>query len=219
MKTDKHLKADVEAELAWEPSIAAAHVGVAAEGGVVTLTGHVRSHAEKSMIERVVSRVGGVNAIAMELEVRLAPELLRDDTDIALAVERALAWHAYIPQDRIKVKVENGWVTLDGELDWEFQRNAAVDIVRPLNGVRGLTNRLTLAVHATTSDVADRIGAALQRHAQLQTRGITVAVHGSTVTLKGQVDNWADRNAAQEAAWAAPGVNKVVNEILIQAQG
>jgi len=166
MKSDKQLKADVEAELADEPAIDAAHVGVAAQGGVVTLTGHLRSYAEKTLVERTVSRVGGVDAIAMDLDVRLAP-----------------------------------------------------DLVRPLAGVRGLTNRLTLAVHATTADVAERIGAALQRHARLEMRGIAVAVRGTTVTLKGHVDNWADRKAAQEAASAAPGVNKVVNEILIQAQG
>jgi len=216
MKTDTQLRDEVQAELAWEPSIDASQVGVIAKSGIVTLTGHLNSYAQKAMIEDVVWRVGGVKAIALELDVALPPGQTRNDGDIALAVENALQWHVSVPERNIRVKVEKGWVTLAGEVDWDFQRVAAAQAVRPLSGVRGLSNQITLMARATPADIGERVAAALKRHAQREARNIWASVSGSTVTLHGHVDAWADRVEAQAAAWAAPGVTKVVNEIALR---
>lgn len=216
MKADTQLRSDVQAELDWEPSIDASQVGVFAKDGIVTLTGRLSSYAEKAIIEDVVWRVGGVKAIALELDVALPPGQTRNDTDIAQAVELALQWHVSVPGKNIRVKVEKGWVTLSGEVDWDFQRQAAAEAVRPLSGVRGLSNQITLKPRATPSDINERVTAALKRHAQREARNIWASVSGSTVTLHGHVDAWTDRVEAQSAAWAAPGVTRVINEITLQ---
>jgi len=216
MKSDMQLRDDVQAELAWEPSIDASQVGVIAHAGVVTLTGRLNSYAQKATIEDVVWRVGGVKAIALELEVALPSDQMRNDSDIALAVENALQWYVTVPERNIRVKVEKGWVTLSGEVEWDFQRQAAAHAVRHLTGVRGLSNQLTLKPRATPSDIGERVTAALQRHAQREAHQIWASVAGSTVTLHGHVDAWSDRAEAQAAAWAAPGVTRVVNEITLK---
>jgi osmotically-inducible protein OsmY len=182
----------------------------------VTLTGHVKSYAEKAALERVVARVKGVRAIAVELEVRLPSDLVRADTDIAQAVDRALAWNSCVPEGAVQARVEHGWVTLSGVVDWDYQREAAADAVRPLNGVRGLSNQVTLAERPMPADLAVRIGESLQRHARQEAHGIDVSVSGTTVFLRGHVDAWTDRRAAEEAVRASPGVTRVVNEILLQ---
>lgn len=216
MKTDAQLKKDVTAELEWDPSINASHVGVAAADGVVTLTGHLNTFAEKYAIERAVQRVQGVKAIALELDVKLEPGHKRSDSEIANAVESALQWHALVPADRIQVKVEKGWVTLKGQVDWEYQRRNAEKAVRPLTGVVGLSNAIALKPSVTPAKVADRIRDALARHAEREAKHIEVMVSGSAVTLRGNVDSWTERNAAFGAAWSAPGVSSVVNEIRVQ---
>ena len=215
MKTDKQLKDDVEAELEWEPSIDAAHVGVAAKDGVVTLTGHLNTFAEKAAIERVAARVAGVRAVAVELDVKVAAEHVRSDTEIAEAARNAVAWNVVVPRDKVQVKVEKGWVTLSGELDWEYQREGALSSVRALKGVRGVTSSLTLKQRVLSSDIGARIGTALARHAYREAGGIHVSVSGSTVTLRGKVDSWAERAAAEGAAWSAPGVTAVVSDLTI----
>jgi osmotically-inducible protein OsmY len=217
MKTDAQLKKDVTAELEWDPSINASHVGVAAADGVVTLTGHLNTYAEKYAIERAVQRVQGVKAIAIELDVKLDPGHKRSDSEVANAVESALQWHTLVPADRIQVKVEKGWVTLKGEVDWEYQRLNAEKAVRPLTGVVGLSNAITLKPSVTPTKVADRIRDALARHAEREAKHIEVMVNGSAVTLRGNVDSWAERNAAFGAAWSAPGVLSVVNEIRVHS--
>ena len=217
MKTDAQLKKDVTAELEWDPSINASHVGVAAADGVVTLTGHLNTFAEKYAIERAVQRVQGVKAIALELDVKLEPGHKRSDSEIANAVESALQWHTLVPADRIQVKVEKGWVTLKGEVDWEYQRQNAEKAVRPLTGVVGLSNSITLKATTTPTNIANRIREALERHAQREAKHIEVLVNGSVVTLRGNVDSWAERSAAYGAAWSAPGVLSVVNEIRVQS--
>ena len=216
MKSDTQLRDEVQAELDWEPSIDAGQVGVTARSGIVTLTGHLNSYAQKAIIEDVVWRVGGVKAIALELDVALTPAQTRGDGDIALAVENALQWHVSVPERNLRVKVEKGWVTLAGEVGWDFQRMAAAQAVRPLSGVRGLSNQITLKPRATPADIGERVTAALKRHAQREARNIWASVSGSTVTLHGHVDAWSDRVEAQTAAWAAPGVTKVVNEIVLK---
>jgi osmotically-inducible protein OsmY len=217
MKTDAQLKADVSQELEWDPSINATTVGVSVKDGVVTLSGHLQTYAEKLAAERAVQRVAGVKAVAVELDVLLAPNHVHSDTDIAQAIESALKWQAFVPPERVQVKVEHGWVTLGGEVDWDYQRSAAAKAVRPLRGVVGLDNRITLKPQAKPGNISQRIQEALTRHAQREARDIAVAVSGSTVTLSGRVDTWAERRAVQGAAWSAPGVTEVINHLSVGA--
>lgn len=213
MKTDTQLKTDVTRELEWDPSINAAHVGVTAKDGVVTLTGHLETYAEKFAIERAVQRVEGVKAVALELDVKLAPGHLRSDSEIAEAAEAAFRWNVLVPADSIRVKVEKGWVTLGGEVNWEYQRSSAAKAVRGLTGVVGVSNSITLKPTITPANVSTRIREALERHAQREAKHIEVTVSGTTVTLRGHVDSWAEREAASGAVWAAPGIGRVINEL------
>jgi osmotically-inducible protein OsmY len=215
MKTDAQLKADVAQELGWDPAINAASVGVAVKDGVVTLTGHLDTYADKVAVERATQRVKGVTAVAVELDVRLSPHHQRSDTDIALAIESALKWHALVDADRLQVRVEKGWVTLTGELDWDYQRSAAQKAVRPITGVVGVFNAITLKPRATPSNVSKLIQDALTRHAEREAKHIQVSISGTTATLAGHVDTWAERAAADGAAWSAPGIQQVVNRLLV----
>jgi osmotically-inducible protein OsmY len=216
MKTDTQLKKDVSAELEWDPSISAAHVGVAVKDGIVTLNGHLDTYVEKYAIERAVQRVQGVKGIAVEIDVKLDPGHKRSDADIAAAAESSLKWHALVPADKVQVMVEKGWVTLKGELTWDYERREAEKAVRSLTGVVGVSNALTLKTAVAPTDVSKRIRDALVRHAENESKHLEVTVKGDTVTLHGTVDSWTERAAASSAAWAAPGVTKVVNEIRIQ---
>ncbi|MDE2628140.1 MAG: BON domain-containing protein [Burkholderiales bacterium] len=215
MKSDAQLKTDVAAELEWDPSINATNVGVAVKDGVVTLTGHLDTYAEKYAIERALQRVQGVKAIALELDVKLASSHVRSDSEIAAAAESAFKWHALIPAERIRVKVEKGWVTLTGEVDWEYQRREAEKAVRPLTGVVAVTNSITLKRNVAPANITHRIRDALTRQAEREAKGIEVDVSGSTVTLRGTVHSWAERSAAQGAAWSAPGISRVVNDLIV----
>jgi osmotically-inducible protein OsmY len=215
MKTDSQLKKDVEAELQWDPAIDATRVGVVVTDGVVTLTGHLASYAEKYAAERAAQRVEGVKALAVELDVKPIASHQRSDAEIAAAVEWALKWNALVPEDRIKVMVEKGWVTLSGELDWDYQREQALKAVRPLTGVLGVMNNLALKPRVTPGDITQRIQGALRRQAEREAKGIEVVVSGNAVTLKGQVHSWAERKAAQGAAWSAPGISTVVNQLRV----
>lgn len=215
MKTDAQLKKDVEDELAWEPAVDAAHIGVAVKDGVVTLTGHLETFAEKYVAERAVRRVAGVRAIAEEIDVKLSRAHVRSDSDIAQAIEAAFDWHTLIPSDRIQVKVEQGWVTLTGEVNWDYQRRMAEQTVRPLTGVVGVTNSLTLKATSTPSNITERIERALSRQAEREARAIEVTVNGTTATLRGQVHSWAEHKAAQGAAFSAPGITAVLNELKV----
>jgi osmotically-inducible protein OsmY len=215
MKPDAQLKTEITQELEWDPSINANHVGVAVEGGIVTLTGHLVTYAEKFAIERAVQRVGGVKAVAVELDVKLAPNHKRSDFEIAEAAESAFKWHALIPAEHIRIKVEKGWITLSGELDWEYQRHAAEKAVRSLIGVLGVSNHMTLKPTVAPTNISHRIRDAMARHAEREAKHIEVTVSGSTVTLRGKVGSWAELSAAQGAAWSAPGISRVVNELTI----
>lgn len=172
MKTDAQLKKDVESELEWDVSVNATHVGVSVEDGVVTLTGHLDSFAEKHAAERAAQRVEGVKAVAVELDVRLPIGNKRHDNEIAAAAEAALKWHALVPRDRVKVMVEKGWITLSGEVDWDYQRNQAYKAVRPLTGVLGVTNEITLKPQVTPANITHRIQDALTRQAEREARAI-----------------------------------------------
>ena len=185
MKSDLNLKKDIEAELSWDVSINPANVGVSVDGGVVTLSGHIDNFAQKTAIEKAVKRVSGVQAIAVELDVKLDPLHQRSDTDIAKAAESALDWHTLVPRDSITASVEKGWVKLTGEVDWEYQRANAANAVRDLVGVIGVINLVTLKARAQLGDVSSRIREALARQASRDAARITPAIDGHTVTLKG----------------------------------
>jgi osmotically-inducible protein OsmY len=215
MKSDTQLKQDVESELAWDPSINATHVGVTVNDGVVTLSGHLDSYAEKIAAERAAQRVQGVKALAVELDVRLLAGHKRSDAEIAAAAESALKWNTLVPDNRVKVMVEKGWVTLSGEVEWEYQRQHAMKAVRPLTGVTGISNGITLKAQVTPADVSARIQGALQRQAEREAKGIEIVVDGHSVTLEGRVHSWAERAAAQGAAWSAPGITSVVNQLRV----
>ena len=217
MKTDKQLRADVTDELAWDPAVNAAGIGVIVCNGVVTLTGHLDSFAEKHAAERAVRRVAGARGIAVELDVKLAPAHKRSDSEIAQAATAAVSWHALVPVDRVKVEVENGWVTLSGEVDWSYQYASAEQCIRPLVGVRGLTNAITIKARASNLDVGEQIAAALRRHAEREAHHIGVEIEGSVVTLRGSVHSLSEHDAAVGAAFSAKGVSRVVDKLEIQA--
>jgi osmotically-inducible protein OsmY len=218
MKTDTELQQDVMDELKWEPSIKAAEIGVGVKDGVVTLSGYVDTFGEKLIAERAVVRVFGVKAVAGELKVRLPSSVQRPDEDIARAAAHALEWNVWIcyMADRIKVEVENGWITLSGNVDWWYQKDAAEDTVRNLIGVRGLSNNI--AINTTTvkgQAVKDKIESAFQRNAILDARRIKVETRAGKVILSGSVRSWAEREQVERAACAAPGVSEIESHIII----
>lgn len=215
MKTDSQLQQDVSAELDWEPSVHAARIGVAVKDGVVTLSGQVDSYAEKWSAERAAQRVAGVLAMSTDLKVQLASPSLRTDGDIASAVDNVLAWTAALPAGAIEVMVERGWVTLAGDVDWQFQRQAAASSVRHLLGVTGVTNQISIRPTLQVPAVKADIEAALLRSAIADAGRIAVDVHGSDVTLSGPVHSWAERDTATNSAWATPGVRRVLDQMTL----
>ena len=213
---DLVLRQDVLDELEFEPSIDAADIGVTVKDGVVTLIGHVRSYAEKVAAERAVQRVKGVRAIAEELEVRYPERKKTADDEIAKRALAIISWDTTIPDDVIQVKVQAGWITLSGEVDWHFQKRAVEDAVRKLTGVVGVTNLLVVRPRIQADDVKHRIEEALKRNAAIEAGTIRVGVSGGKVTLAGQVHAWYERGVAERAAWAVPGVTAVEDHLVIR---
>ena len=217
MKNDSELKRDVLAELSWDPLVPETKVGVAVTDGVVTLTGHLDSYAEKIAAKRAAQRVAGVKAIALELSVIPVGVHQRSDTEIAEAIEHALSWNTSVPQNRVTVVVEKGWVTLSGELEWHFQRRVVERLIRPLKGVIGITDDIRLKGSVVPVNLSHRIEEALTRQAMREARRIEIEVDGSVVTLRGHVHSWAERNAAEGVTWSAPGVSRVNNQLTFDA--
>ena len=215
MKTDAELQQDVMNELQWEPSIKAAEIGVGVTDGVVTLSGYVDSYYKKWAAERAAARVFGVRAVAEAIQVRLPGSLKRSDGDIAQAASNALEWNVSVPYDRIKIRVQDGVLTLSGEVDWWYQKDAAEDTVRHLMGVVLVSNRIAIKPAVKPQDVKDKIESAFQRNALLDERRITAQTRGNKVILRGSVRSWAERAEAQWVAWAAPGVSEVKNDIIV----
>lgn len=215
MKTDTQLQQDVIAELRWEPSVQSEHIGVEVKAGVVTLAGEVSSYTEKWIAERAAQRVSGVNALAVELKVKLSGSGQRTDADIARAVETGLEWSTSVPMGAIKAMVEGGWVTLTGNVDWQYQKQAAADSVRYLLGVTGVSDQIAIKPKVSVSAVKGDIEAALKRSAAADAKKISVGVRGSEVTLTGTVHSWAERETATTSAWGTPGVLNVVDKMTL----
>lgn len=214
--SDEELKREVEEELEWEPSIDGTNIGVTVRDGVVTLRGHVSSYAEKYTAEKAAKRVYGVLAVANELDVQLPGSSKRTDEDIATDAVRAFKWNLLIPTDKIKVTVTNGWVTLEGQVRWRFQRNAAERVVQNLRGVLGVTNLIVVGSQEVSPTVIqEQIENAFARHAELEARRLAVEVEGGKVILRGNVRSWAEKDEAERAAWRIPGVLHVENQIAV----
>ena len=214
-KTDSQLQHDVMAELEWEPAVDHADIGVAVNDGVVTLSGYVKNFTEKLAAEKAVRRVAGVRAIAEEIKVRLASDSKVADHEIAKRILDMIAWTVSIPNDVVKVKVEHGWVTLSGAVDWYFQSNDARKAAAKVSGVIGVSNLIEVKQHPAPADVKDRIVSAFKRQADLDAAAVTMITDGGTVKLSGKVHAWNERSIAERAAWSAPGVTRVEDHLTV----
>jgi len=215
MKSDTTLQKDVIDELRWDPRVTEKEIGVAAKDGVVTVTGSVESFAERWAVERAVERVAGVRVVANEIEVKLPSSLVRTDADIAHQVRETFKWDVQVPDELITAQVTKGWVTLEGEVGWNFQREAATQAVRNLAGVRGVTNLVRVKSPISTYGVSLKIKDALRRRADRDAEHIQIEASGDVVTLKGTVSSFAERRAAEGVAWSAPGVREVKDELIV----
>lgn len=215
MRTDSQLQDDVMNELEWEPRVEHTNIGVAAKDGVITLSGYVGSYAEKIAAEKAARRVKGVRGLAEEIEIRLPSEAMTTDPEIAKRIADMFDWSVQVPRGRISVKVEKGWVTLSGHVDSHFQRKSAYDLASRISGVKGVSNLVEVKAIPSPYDVRERIIAAFKRNADLDAQTITVTAEGNTVRLGGKVHAWYEREIAERAAWSAPGINRIEDNITV----
>lgn len=216
MKTDLEIQQDVMNELKWQPFLKSANIGVAVKNGIVTLSGNVDNYSQKIEAEKAAKKVTGVKAIAEDIQIGVSPALEKTDIDIAESVMNALKWHAAVPEDRIKVKVENGIVTLDGEVEWEYQRTSAKKAVNNLLGVRNLVNLITIKPRLTAFDVRAKINEALHRTATVDAERVSIEVDDRKIILRGKVRSFAEKEDVEDAAWCAPGVSKVESHLEVE---
>nr|WP_315598885.1 BON domain-containing protein [uncultured Cupriavidus sp.] len=214
MKTDSELKSQISEELEWDPRLVAPGIGVEVNQGVVTLSGHVRTYTEKIAAEKAAGRVGGVKGLVVNLEVRQGVH--HGDEDIVLAVRNALQWYVQVPADDLQVEIEKGWVTLRGNVQWGFERKAAENAVSHVRGVVGVINLIRVVPKLVPEAIEGKIEAALRRHVEREARHITIKADAGVVTLEGTVDSLAERRAVAGAAWSAPGVSEVINNLRIR---
>jgi osmotically-inducible protein OsmY len=215
MRSDSEIERDVKEELDWEPDLYATDIAVSVKNGVVTLTGFVRSYTDKYAAEQAAKRVAGVRAVANDIEVRLPSVDERPDPEIARDAVAAIKSQLPISAENIKVVVKNGWVTLEGEVEWQYQKNTAETAVRRIKGVKGVTNYISLKPRAEPAEIKRKIQDAFRRNAELDANRIQVDIRGSEVVLKGTVRSWIEREEAERVAWSAPGVTNVVDEIVV----
>lgn len=215
MKSDQELKCDIAAELLWDPAVDVTGLAVSVKDGVATVSGQVETFAQNRVAARAVHRVSGVRGLVLRLEVRLVPAHKRSDEELTQAALHTLRWNSLVPDDRVKVEVEDGWLTLMGEVDFEYQRASAEQCIRPLVGICALDNKITLKEHADAGDVGLGISAALARHARREADRIAVQVDGSVVTLRGQVGSLPEHDAAIGTALGTKGVTRVVDEVVV----
>lgn len=218
MKTDYEIKEDVLSELAWQPNIDETKIGVIIEDGVVTLSGVVDNYTKKIAAEKAAKAVKGVKAIALDIEVKYGTDYKKTDKEIAKAVINAMAWDTSVPEDKVSVKVEDGWVYLSGELKWFYQKDAAKKAVENLLGVKGVVNSIKIKQAVEPTQIKERITKAFERSADVNARNVTVSIDGHTVTLRGTVNSMAEKDEAQRAAYFAPSVYEVKNELKVQYQ-
>jgi len=216
MKNDIDIQKDVMAQLKWEPFLNASDIGVAVKNGIVTLSGQVDSYSKKLVAERVAKKVSGVKAIAEDIQVGSSPSYRKTDAEIAEAVLNALKWHSAVQEEKIKIKVEDGNVKLEGEVEWEYQRTNAKAAIENLTGVRSIINFITVKPKITPSEIQEKINAAFHRSATLDAGKITAEVIGSRVILRGTVRSFTEKEDAESAAWNAPGVLSVENKLEIK---
>lgn len=213
MRTDIEIKNDVLDELAWQPNIDETEIGVIVDKGVVTLTGTLDSYAKKMAAEKAVKAVKGVRAVADDIEVKYGTEFKKSDKEIAKAAADAIKWNYSVPDEQVSIKVDNGWVYLTGEVKWGYQKDAAKSAVENLLGVRGVSNAITLKQTVEPYQVKEKIKKALERSAEIEAQNINVIVDGHKVKLRGKVHSWTEKDEARRAAFLAPGVYEVENEL------
>lgn len=216
MKTDSHIQKDVMEELKWQPELNSSEIGVAVKNGVVTLSGLVDTFSKKLAAEKAAKKIAGVKAIAEDIQIGVSPSYNKTDAEIAAAVLNALKWHTAVQDEKVKIKVENGFVTLDGEVDWEYQRNNAKVAIQNLAGVRGVYNLICLKARNTPSDIENKIMSSFKRNAVTDAERITAEVIGSKVILHGTVRSLAEKEDALNAVWYAPGVSSVESKLQIE---
>ena len=218
MKNDLEIQQDVINQLSWEPFLKASDIGVTVKNGIVTLTGQVDSYYKKISAEKAAKKVAGVRAIAEDIQLRVSPSFIKTDAELAESVLNALKWHSAVDEEKLKIKVENGVVTLDGEVEWEFQRTSARNAVSNLLGVRNVISNIVLKPKLTAIDIKAKISSAFHRTATIDAQNIEVEILGNKAILRGRVRSYAEKDDAESAAWSAPGIAYVDNKLELEPE-